>query len=205
MNGFSKASAVSLQLFLEESGVHTGMQYTTKCSCSSLSRTFNNYMADGIFFYCATVSLKFILSFKGWAQTRLFRPKENVFHWGIWIRWLRKNTFWSVQGSSKKTMTLVERGFVAQCGHGSIWGGVTKEPDLRQCGRTDLFLRDPARTVHGGLQPRRWWNCMFKVSGRREKRPPVKARQVTLNLSFFLLVCHMSLLFILPILKIYLA
>lgn len=50
MNGFSKASAVSLQLFLEESGVHTGMQYTTKCSCSSLSRTFNNYMADGIFF-----------------------------------------------------------------------------------------------------------------------------------------------------------
>lgn len=52
-------------------------------------------------------------------------------------------------------MTLVERGFVARCGHGSIWGGVTKEPDLRQCGRTGLFLRDPARTVHGVLQPRR--------------------------------------------------
>lgn len=49
MHGFSQASAVSLQLFLEESGVHTDMQYTTKCSCSSLSRTFNNCMADGIF------------------------------------------------------------------------------------------------------------------------------------------------------------
>lgn len=52
-------------------------------------------------------------------------------------------------------MVLVERGFAAQCGHGSILTGVTKEPNLGHCGRTALFLRDAARSVHGVLQPRR--------------------------------------------------
>lgn len=47
-NGFSQASAVSLQLLLEESSVHNDMQCTAKCSCSSLSRIFNNCMADRI-------------------------------------------------------------------------------------------------------------------------------------------------------------
>lgn len=50
-------------------------------------------------------------------------------------------------------MVLVERGFAAQ--RGSILTGVTKEPDLRHCGRTDLFSRDATGSVHGVLQPRR--------------------------------------------------
>lgn len=58
-------------------------------------------------------------------------------------------------GCAGTSIVTVERGFAAQCGHGSILAGVTKEPDLRPCGRTDLFLRDAARTVHDVLQPRR--------------------------------------------------
>lgn len=38
MNGFSQASAVSLQLLLEESSAHIDMQSRAKSSSSSLSR-----------------------------------------------------------------------------------------------------------------------------------------------------------------------
>lgn len=48
-NGFSQASADSPQLLLEESSVHIDMQYTAKSSSSSLSRTFKDCVADGIF------------------------------------------------------------------------------------------------------------------------------------------------------------
>ena len=48
-NGFSQASAVSLQLLLEESSVHIDVQYMAKSSSSFLSRTFNDCVADGIF------------------------------------------------------------------------------------------------------------------------------------------------------------
>lgn len=75
MNGFSKGSAVSLQLFLEESGVHTGMQYTTKCSCSSLSRTFNNHMADGIFFLLCHCFLKIHSLLQRMSSDKTFQTK----------------------------------------------------------------------------------------------------------------------------------
>lgn len=130
-------------------------------SSSSLSRTFTDSVADGIFltaYYAAS-----------------FSPSRDELRQDL-SEW-RKMCFIGGPGSCGGGRGPTGGG----CGR--ILAGVSKEPDQRRW-KDRLFPRDPVRTVHGVLQPRRLWNCLLKVRGRGKKRPPAKARQVTLNLFF---------------------